>query len=110
MARQISISDEVFEKIKYLKDTLELESYSKVIDYLIKNAEIDLRTIINLEFEEFKGRISRYIEVIEPIELIRVFYLTYIELSGSEAELAVSELRTAILRVIQNQRNKKEKK
>lgn len=100
MAKQIMVSDKVFEILKELKEEYKLESYSKVIEMLYDSLPQDEFSIINEAFEDLKSKIAKFCDDFEVLELTRIFYLRILGVSDNRVAEAKEKLRPTFLEVL----------
>lgn len=95
MAKQIMVSDEVFEILKKLKTEFNVKSFSEVIKMLYNSLPKDEYSIINEAFEELRSKISKFFSDFEILELTRIFYLRTLGIEDNRVAKAKEKLREA---------------
>jgi len=101
MARQITVSDEVFRKLFELKDIWKCRSISEVIRILLNKVELDVRTKINMIFDQTYHELMKFTEYLDVLEFTRIFYLYCVDSKSDTIEKAEEVAKEGLLKAIE---------
>jgi len=100
MAKQIMVSDAVYKLLEYLKEELHARSFSDVILKLYGLVPIPEEQVINQAFEDLRGKIAKYFDDFEILELTRLFYLNALGTSNNKLQKAKEVLIPAFQKAL----------